>query len=109
MKYLVHYSDEAGDIDYTQTMEYNGSLESLLKNLCEKNEEQYQRIMKALSERAPDEIKYTEKRAYHYEIYGNEARIYTIWENILVLIITAMPVEPSVRKRVHLPRPAVAE
>ena len=49
MHYLVHYRDSTGDIDYDKTVEYDGPIESLLADICEMEEESYQRIMKDVS------------------------------------------------------------
>ena len=91
MKYHVRYSDNAGDIDYEQTLEYDGPVEGLLKKLCEEHEARLQQTMKNLSERAPERFKYSGRKAYRFEVSGNEARIYTIEDDINVLIINAEP------------------
>ena len=93
MKYLIHYTDNAKDIDYREAVEYNGPVEDLLKELCEKHEARYQRTMKGLSEKAPELFTYTGRKAYRFEVFGNMAQIYVIEDNINVMNITAQPVE----------------
>ena len=88
MKYTVHYGDNAKDIDYRESIDYDGPVEDLLKKLCEEHETRFQRMMKGLSERDPERFTYSGRQAYRFEVSGNEARMYTIEDDINVLIIT---------------------
>ena len=90
MKYRIHYSDSAGDIDYTKTIDYDGPVEALLKDQCEENEDRFHRLQQGLKEKIPG-YNPLNGPVYRYEINRNEARIYTVLDNIMVLIITVTP------------------